>query len=101
GSSGLLRILPEYPRLIEPPSRLAMPPRRAARDRRRNRAQKQRLALSRHLSFNSAKVHSAQSTLIKPVTMHAEFDVGRSMFFALLATLNPQLFCLSLACPPY
>jgi hypothetical protein len=43
----------------------------------------------------------------KPVTMHGEFDigrwaldVGRSMFFTLLANLNSQLFFLSLARPP-
>src|SRR5204863_2794295 len=76
-----LRILAEYPRLIEPPACLVTPPRRAAWDRRRNRAQKEGLALSRHLSLNPAKVHGSNRALTLSTS-----------------TLNSQLFCWSLAC---
>src|SRR4029077_12902258 len=70
----------------------------------RNRAQKQRLALSRHLPLNPAKVHSAQSTLIISglrYMLNSTLGVGRWAFDVFLpcsrpSTLNcvaPLSFC--------
>jgi hypothetical protein len=63
---------------------------RAVQNRRRNKAQKQRLPPSRHLSLNPAKVHGDQSTLIISRLrgmLNSALNIGR-----LLATYRSWAF---------